>query len=61
MIQALLISVVVKKYSDQPQSRPNAARLLLMYALQLAVGHLGEQEAERIVKTTLAETERSAA
>ncbi|WP_133254290.1 hypothetical protein [Phenylobacterium deserti] len=53
MIFPRFISIALRKYSAQPESRDAACRMLLMNAVRLCVAHLGRKKAAELVLEAL--------
>jgi hypothetical protein len=61
MILPRLLSIALRKYTAEPESRDSAVRMLLTNAVRLCAFHLGDKEAARVALNALTEkTERAA-
>jgi hypothetical protein len=61
MIYPRLLSIALRKYTAEPETRGAAVRMLLTNAVRLCMAHLGQTETAKIALQALSENQERAA
>lgn len=61
MICHRLLSIALRKYTAEPETRPPAVRMILLNAIRLCIAHLGRDETSKLALQALNEQRKSAA